>query len=75
RGITAPERSEDSNYLSNFDSIWMLQSHLLSEAANHSVSIIANDHKDLATDQIMRLIIEVLEKNFHATVEDVFGTE
>ncbi|MCG7958719.1 MAG: zeta toxin family protein, partial [Candidatus Thiodiazotropha taylori] len=75
RGITAPERSEDSNYLSNFESIWMLQSHLLSEADNHSVSIIANDHKDQATDQIMRLIIEVLEKNFHATVEDVFGTE
>ncbi|MCG8036450.1 MAG: zeta toxin family protein [Candidatus Thiodiazotropha taylori] len=75
RGITAPERSEDSNYLSNFESIWMLQSHLLSEADNHSVSIIANDNKDQATDHIMRLIIEVLEKNFHAKVEDVFGTE
>jgi 2-phosphoglycerate kinase len=53
----------------------MLQSHLLSVADSHSVSIIANDNKDLATDQIMRLIIEVLEQNFHATVEDVFPVE
>ncbi|MEJ2620565.1 MAG: zeta toxin family protein [Candidatus Thiodiazotropha sp.] len=75
RGISAPERSQDSNYLSNFESIWMLQSHLLSEADNHSVSIIANDNKDRATDHVMRLIIEVLEQNFHAKVEDVFGTK
>jgi 2-phosphoglycerate kinase len=75
RGITAPERNEKSNYLSNFESIWMLQSHLLSEADNHSVPIITNDNKDLATDQIMRLIIEVLEQKFHAKVQDVFGAE
>ncbi|MES9851306.1 MAG: zeta toxin family protein [Candidatus Thiodiazotropha sp. L084R] len=75
RGISAPERTEMSNYLSNFESIWMLQTHLLSEADNHSVSIISNDDKDLATDNIMRLIIRVLEQNFHAKVNDVFGVD
>ncbi|MEW8561165.1 MAG: ATP cone domain-containing protein, partial [Candidatus Thiodiazotropha sp.] len=34
RGVTAPERNAQSDYLSNFESIWMLQSHLLSEADN-----------------------------------------
>jgi 2-phosphoglycerate kinase len=75
RGISAPERTKQSNYLSNFESIWMLQTHLLSEADNHRVSIISNDNKDLATDHIMRLIIGVLEQNFHAKVEDVFAIE
>jgi 2-phosphoglycerate kinase len=75
RGIDAPKRNEQSDYLSNFESIWMLQSYLLSEADNNAVPIIANDNKDLATDNVMRLIIGVLERDFHAKVEDVFNTE
>ncbi|MET0065568.1 MAG: ATP cone domain-containing protein [Candidatus Thiodiazotropha sp.] len=72
RGISAPARSNQSHYLSNFDAIWLLQSHLLSDADNHSVPIISNDQKDIATDNVMRSIIEVLEKRFEGHVDDVF---
>jgi 2-phosphoglycerate kinase len=75
RGSSAPERNAQSDYLSNFESIWMLQSHLLSEADNHSVPIIANNDKDRAADHVMRSIIEVLGKNFHTEADDVFGPE
>lgn len=75
RGVTAPERTAQSDYLSNFESIWMLQSHLLSEADNNTIPIITNDDKDITTDRVMRSIIEVLQKDFHAKVEDVFGTD
>ncbi|MCU7905420.1 MAG: zeta toxin family protein [Candidatus Thiodiazotropha sp. (ex Epidulcina cf. delphinae)] len=75
RGISAPERNAHSDYLSNFESIWMLQSHLLSEADNNAIPIIANDEKDKTTDRVMRSIIEVLEKGFHASVEDVFSID
>ncbi len=75
RGVTAPERTAQSDYLSNFESIWMLQSHLLSEADNNAIPIITNDDMDKTTDRVMRSIIEVLQKDFHAKVEDIFGTE
>ncbi|MBT3047523.1 MAG: ATP cone domain-containing protein [Candidatus Thiodiazotropha sp.] len=75
RGVTAPERNAQSDYLSNFESIWMLQSHLLSEADNNAIPIVANDDRDKTTDRVMRSIIEVLQKSFHAKVEDVFGTD
>jgi 2-phosphoglycerate kinase len=73
RGVTAPERTAQSDYLSNFESIWMLQTHLLSEADNNAIPIITNDERDKTTDRVMRSIIEVLQKDFHAKVEDVFG--
>ncbi|MCU7847620.1 MAG: zeta toxin family protein [Candidatus Thiodiazotropha sp. (ex Lucinoma kastoroae)] len=75
RGVTAPERNAQSDYLSNFESIWMLQSHLLSEADNNAMPIIANDDTDKTTDRVMHSIIEVLEKDFHDRVEDVFGSD
>jgi 2-phosphoglycerate kinase len=73
RGMSAPARNAQSDYLSNFESIWMLQSHLLSEADNNTIPIITNDDRDKTTDRVMRSIIEVLHKDFHARVEDVFG--
>jgi 2-phosphoglycerate kinase len=73
RGVKTPERNAQSDYLSNFESIWMLQSYLLSEADNNAIPIITNDHTDKTTERVMRSIIEVLQKNFHAKVEDVFG--
>lgn len=75
RGVTAPERTAQSDYLSNFESIWKLQSHLLSEADNNAIPIITNDDMDKTTDRVMRSIIEVLQIDFHAKVEDIFGTE
>jgi 2-phosphoglycerate kinase len=75
RGVSAPARNAQSDYLSNFESIWMLQSHLLSEADNNVIPIITNDDRDNTTDGVMRSIIEVLHKGFHAKVEDVFAIE
>lgn len=75
RGMAAPERSAQSKYLSNFDCIWVLQSFLLSEADNTAMHIIENDDKERTTDRVMRSIIEVLQKNFSAKVDDVFGPE
>ncbi|MET0091602.1 MAG: ATP cone domain-containing protein [Candidatus Thiodiazotropha sp.] len=72
RGISAPARSSQSHYMSHFDSIWLLQTHLLSVADDHSVPIISNDLKDVATDSVMRSIIEVLGKRFHGQLDDVF---
>ncbi|MEJ2424457.1 MAG: zeta toxin family protein [Candidatus Thiodiazotropha sp.] len=72
RGITAPERSSQSHYISHFDSIWQLQTHLLSEADSHAVPIISNDHKDITTDNVMRSIIDVLGKRFQGQIDDVF---
>jgi 2-phosphoglycerate kinase len=75
RGLSAPVRNAHSDYLSNFESIWMLQSHLLSEADNNAIPIITNDDRDKTTDRVMRSIIEVLQKDFYTKVEDVFDAE
>jgi 2-phosphoglycerate kinase len=73
RGVKTPERNAQSDYLSNFESIWILQSYLLSEADNNAIPIITNDETDKTTDRVMRSIIEVLQKDFDAEAEDVFG--
>jgi 2-phosphoglycerate kinase len=75
RGVTSPDRSAQSKYLSNFDCIWSLQSYLLSEADNNTMQIIENDDKDKTTDRVMRAISEVLQHDFNAKVDDVFGTK
>jgi 2-phosphoglycerate kinase len=73
RGVTSPERDAQSKYLSNFDCIWGLQSYLLSEADSSAMHIIENDDKERTTDRVMHSIIEVLQRNFSAKVDDVFG--
>ncbi|MEJ2456302.1 MAG: hypothetical protein P8103_19430 [Candidatus Thiodiazotropha sp.] len=73
RGVTAPDRDAQSKYLSNFDSIWALQSYLLSEADNSAVQILENDDKDTTTDRVMRAIIEVLQRDFDAKADEVFS--
>ncbi|MET0071775.1 MAG: ATP cone domain-containing protein [Candidatus Thiodiazotropha sp.] len=75
RGVSAPERDAQSDYLSNFESIWMLQSHLLSEADNNAIPIVANNDMDKTTDRVMRSIIEVLQEDFHANVDEIFGPD
>lgn len=75
RGVASPERTAQSKYLSNFDCIWVLQSYLLSEADNSAMHIIENDDKERTTDSVMGSIIEVLQKDFHATVDDIFGPQ
>ena len=72
RGMNAPKRSAESKYLSNFDYIWSLQSYLLSEADNSTMQIIENDDKERSADQVMRAIIEVLQRDFDTKPEKVF---
>jgi 2-phosphoglycerate kinase len=71
RGVVAPER-ESSQYLSNFEQIWELQSYLLSEADKYAMDIVTNDDKDQTTERVMRSINEVLERDFRGTVEEIF---
>ncbi len=73
RGVSTPDRSESSQYLSNFDFIWSLQSYLLSEADNSAMQILENDDKEQTTDHVMRTIMEVLKSGFKAKAEDIFG--
>lgn len=75
RGVTSPERDAQSKYLSNFDCIWVLQSYLLSEADSSAMHIVENDDKERTTDRVMGSIIEVLESDFSAKVDDVFGPQ
>jgi 2-phosphoglycerate kinase len=62
RGKNAPDRGSE-RYLKNFDSIWKLQSFLLSEADRVHVPIIANDNKEKAIQNIIEKIIDVLATN------------
>ena len=73
RGVTSPERSSQSMYLSNFDRIWGLQSYLLSEADNSSMQILENDEKEKTADRVMHTIIEDLQTGFTAKAADVFA--
>ncbi|RDH87251.1 MAG: hypothetical protein DIZ78_05485 [endosymbiont of Escarpia spicata] len=72
RGISAPARGSQK-YLSEFDSIWSLQSFLLSESDLSGTPIINNDDKDKATNRIMRTIIDALSENCDASVKSVFA--
>jgi 2-phosphoglycerate kinase len=72
RGESAPGRGSQK-YLSDFDSIWALQSALLYEADVLGVPIVNNDNKDEATDQIMRIVIAALAEDSDASVKSVFG--
>jgi 2-phosphoglycerate kinase len=73
RGVTAPERSTQSKYLSNFERIWALQSYLLSEADNSAMQILENNDKEKTTDRAMHAIIDALRVGFNARASEVFG--
>ena len=62
RGGEAPKRRAD-RYLDNFDSIWGLQSYLLSEADRLNIPIISNDDKNITIQQIMRVIVQKLSES------------
>ena len=59
RGKQIPGR-RSKRYLNYFDSIWRLQSFLLSEADKGGVPIILNDDRELAIQEVMRTIIDRL---------------
>jgi 2-phosphoglycerate kinase len=60
-------------YLEHFDSIWRLQSYLLSEADQEHTPIIINDHKEQVIHDVMVTVVDRLAERFSATPEEVFG--
>ena len=60
-------------YLENFDSIWRLQSYLLSEADRWGIPIIPNTHQDQVIGDIMKTVVDHLSVDFNARPKDVFS--
>ncbi|MBT8135531.1 MAG: AAA family ATPase [Gammaproteobacteria bacterium] len=72
RGTQAPRRRA-RRYLREFDSIWRLQSFLLSEADRCDVPIVSNIDKEKATHEVVRVVIDRLTGVFHGKPRQVFG--
>jgi 2-phosphoglycerate kinase len=72
RGVREPKR-QAKKYLKNFEDIWHLQSHLLSEADRHDAPIIPNDDKERAINQIIITVNERLSRQFKGKPAEVFG--
>ena len=73
RGVEVPQRRA-KRYLNNFDSIWRLQSFLLSEADRCDVPIIPNEDKEKSILQIIQQVNEELARHFTGTTEQIFGS-
>lgn len=71
RGDHAVHRRAE-RYLENFDSIWRLQSFLLSEADRAGIPIILNHNKEQVIAELMRTIVDQLASGSVAGPEDVF---
>jgi len=72
RGVEVPQRRA-KRYLNKFDSIWSLQSFLLTEADRCDVPIITNDDKEKAILQVIHQVNYELAKHFKGSPEMVFG--
>lgn len=71
RSTNVPQRRAD-RYLEHFESIWQLQTFLLSESDAAGVPIISNTDKDDVFREIMLYTIDRLAKDFDKTPEQVF---
>ena len=71
RGEQIDSRRAD-RYLQNFDSIWRLQSYLLSEADRLHTPIILNDNKDQVIRDVMSTVVDQLSKRVSATPDQTF---
>jgi len=72
RSVDEPQRRA-KHYLSKFDSIWRLQSFVLSEAERCDTPIIPNDDKEAAVFQLTSIINQELSRHFDGTPAQVFG--
>jgi len=72
RSIEAPKRRA-KRYLNKFDSIWRLQSFLLSEADRCDAAIIQNEDKEKAVNQVITTVNQELARNFSGGPLEVFG--
>jgi hypothetical protein len=60
-------------YLERFDSIWSLQSFLLSEADRKDTAIVTNDELEKAVRQVIITINRELSRHFEGTPLSAFG--
>lgn len=72
RSVAVPQRRA-KRYLNSFDSIWSLQSFLLTEADRCDTPIITNNDKDKAIHQLIQQVNYVLSGYFRGSPESVFG--
>ena len=72
RGRQSPHRRAE-RYLENFDDIWRLQAHLLDQADQAGIPIIANNDREEVFRKIMLHVIDRLSVGFAATPREVFG--
>jgi 2-phosphoglycerate kinase len=72
RSTNVPRRRA-KRYLEHFESIWKLQTFLLSEADAAGVPIISNSDKEDVFREIMLYTIDRLAKDFDKKPEQVFG--
>ena len=72
RGTLVPQRRA-KRYLNKFESIWTLQSFLLSEADRCDVPIITNQDKDRAVMQIVLHVNQELSRHFEGTPTIAFS--
>lgn len=72
RGVGAPQRRA-RRYLREFESIWRLQSFLLSEADRCEVPIVSNLDKEKASQEVVNAVIDRLGNVFRGSPQDVFG--
>jgi 2-phosphoglycerate kinase len=73
RGVDVPQRRAQ-RYLDSLESIWSLQSYLLSEADRCDVPIITTEDKDMAVLQVIQQVNRELSRQFSGSVEQVFGS-
>ena len=71
RSTRVPQRRAEK-YLKHFDSIWRLQTYLLSEADKVDCTIIINDSRDDVLREIMLTTIKKLAEDFDKTPAQVF---
>lgn len=72
RGVDVPQRKSE-RYLDNLESIWSLQSFLLSEADRCGVPIITSGDRETAILQVTQQVNIELAKHFDSSVRQVFG--
>ena len=74
RSASEPQRRA-KRYLRKFDSIWRLQTFVLSEAERCDTPIIPNDDKEAAIFQLISTINQELSRQFDGSAADVFGKD
>ena len=72
RGAEVPQRRA-KRYLNTFDSIWSLQTFLLSESDRCDVPIITNTEKEKTIHQVILQVNYELSRHFSGSPREVFG--